>query len=392
MTQAGKNEPGRTIAADGVKDLLNEFGELISGEFENIMPLGNDQGSGGGNPISAFFGKASKGKGAPKSLSDVFDLAKDLTDKQEETKNVFTKLFEKAKEQLENDAPAATSEVKGKIEEAMGELRKVIPQMPEIPNINLQDMLGEAISGNLGGLDMSGKISDIQSKFGDALIGKGMNLDSMVSNLTDMANPAVLSQLGEMDTALKSMKSKIKNLGDPAGAEIASRNPIAGFVEYGEALDEEDEELFGGPMTEPIFDADVLRGALGDNEPDIPAINKSALKGLKNKLTAQTNQLQNLKNKLGGIVGQGASDLPSMIKKMVPNLQMDELGNVMEKAIKPLHAAMESVPEIAASLELEGALVAQSQKLKDNTSITGDIQHKFDELMKSIKILPSMDS
>ena len=366
---------------------LNALGETIIklGQAAPVTPLLNDVAV---DQVAKSLQSAAKGLGGlsiPTSLADMPDIAKELSGEINLTKQKFDDVINQSLGGLTTSAATLAPLMESKSVEVLGQLRKAIPQIPELPNINLQDQLGELLSGKLGGLDVASQLSSIKDTFGSALTDKGLDLDNLVDTLTFAANPDVLTQLGDMDTLIDNMKSKVENLGKPTSEVI---EPIAEIFNLPAPDNEEDFEHYGGEMTEFVFNLEASTNFLDNIE--IPSINKEALKSLKNNLTSQVGQLEGLKNKLSGLVGKGGGDITDMISKVVPNLQVLPNGDIVEKAKKSLLAAVDSIQEEATELTLNANITLITKKLENNIAAfpagNGKGKIVFDDFAKKVKL------
>ena len=376
--------PGKVLAAvEGIQ--FDEFGETLIKTAESARDVIPDLAD-----IEVLSGlqSASKGLGGlsiPTSFADMPDIAKELSGEINLTKQKFDDVINQSLGGLTTSAATLAPLMESKSVEVLGQLRKAIPQIPELPNINLQDQLGELLSGKLGGSDVASQLLSIKDTFGEALTNKGIDLDNLVDTLTFAANPDVLTQLGDMDTLIDNMKSKVENLGKPTSEVI---EPIAEIFNLPAPDNEEDFEHYGGEMTEFVFNLEASTNFLDNIE--IPSINKEALKSLKNNLTSQVGQLEGLKNKLSGLVGKGGGDITDMISKVVPNLQVLPNGDIVEKAKKSLLAAVDSIQEEATELTLNPNITLITKKLENNIAAfpagNGKGKIVFDDLAKKVKI------
>jgi len=367
---------------------LDEFGNYLIGTSSIDLPLIPDNAA----EIVKGIKLATKGlSGLPgiPGLPELPDVAKQFSGKIENVKDKLQESITNTLGNLTADA-SITSDLKGKMENVVGELRGVVPKIPSLPNLNLQDELGSLLSFDVGSTKFISSFANIKDKFGDTLSGKGIDLDGIINNLKDASNPLVLSQLGELDTIVDSMKLKIKTLGN-SGAIIDPE--LVEVLQLPELFDEEDIEHYGsGSRKEFIYNMPDLV------EKNLPSVSKESLKGLKSQLSAQLGQIESVKNLLSDQIGSAGTDLPDMISKIVPNLEMPALGgDVIEKAKKAIQSAVDSVQEEPAELNLNPEIVRLSSKLRDNLTAfpIGDGNDKGkiiwnDILKKSELVLPDI--
>ena len=102
----------------------------------------------------------------------------------EKFNNIFKKVESVAdtmKSQIQADASAAAAAIGGDLSSLTGELRSLIPQGLELPNINLQSQLS-SLSSISDPTQAANLLSSITSSFGTELSASGFNLDTLVSN------------------------------------------------------------------------------------------------------------------------------------------------------------------------------------------------------------------
>tara|TARA_R110000823_G_scaffold195841_1_gene327154 strand:- start:1006 stop:2619 length:1614 start_codon:yes stop_codon:yes gene_type:complete len=375
--------PGRISAAtEGFQ--YDDFGDPIIKTAESVIDLVPDLVD---SESLKSLQSAAKGLGSlpvPTSLIDIADTAKELSGEINLTKQKLDDVVNQALGNLTTSAATLAPLMQSKSVEALGQLRKSIPQIPQLPNINFQDQIGELLSGKLDGLDVASQLLDIRSKFGEVLTNKGIDLDNLVDSLSFAANPNVLTQLGEMDNLIDNMKSKINILGNPLGKLT---KPFEIFQDINEDLSGEISEQ----IKETIDSLDRIEIInIVDEEIKIPAINKESLKSLKNGLASQVGQMKELKNKLTGLIGKGGGDISDMISKVVPNLQILPNGDVVEKAKKSLLAAVDSIQEQATPLNLNPNIVLITKKFANNIAAfptpNGQGKIVFDDIAKKVKL------
>lgn len=88
---------------------------------------------------------------------------------------------ETMKANIQEDASKAAAAIEGDLSALTGELRSLVPQGLELPNINLQSQLS-SLSGISDPTQAANLLSSITSSFGTELSASGFNLDTLVSN------------------------------------------------------------------------------------------------------------------------------------------------------------------------------------------------------------------
>ena len=174
--------PGRISAAtEGFQ--YDDFGDPIIKTAESVIDLVPDLVD---SESLKSLQSAAKGLGSlpvPTSLIDIADTAKELSGEINLTKQKLDDVVNQALGNLTTSAATLAPLMQSKSVEALGQLRKSIPQIPQLPNINFQDQIGELLSGKLDGLDVASQLLDIRSKFGEVLTNKGIDLDNLVDSL-----------------------------------------------------------------------------------------------------------------------------------------------------------------------------------------------------------------
>ena len=98
--------------------------------------------------------------------------------------NIVSKLNDTKNSALSNlqaDASSAASALSSQLADVNTELRSLVPEPVDIPNVNLQAQL-QSLSGLTNPLQSANLLADITSSFGDALTTSGFDLDSLVSS------------------------------------------------------------------------------------------------------------------------------------------------------------------------------------------------------------------
>ena len=139
--------------------------------------------------------------------------------------NIVSKLNDtksSALSNLQSDASAASSALSSQLTNVNTELRSLVPEPVDIPNVNLQSQL-QSLSGLTNPLQSANLLADIALSFGDALTTSGFDLDSLVSSAASVFGT---------DTSLSSLIPNFEVLpsGDVIQKASASLLPSIGPV------------------------------------------------------------------------------------------------------------------------------------------------------------------
>ena len=139
--------------------------------------------------------------------------------------NIVSKLNDTKSSALSNlqaDASTASSALSSQLADVNTELRSLVPEPVDIPNVNLQAQL-QSLSGLTNPLQSANLLADITSSFGDALTASGFDLDSLVSSAASVFGT---------DTSLSSLIPNFEVLpsGDVIQKASASLLPSIGPV------------------------------------------------------------------------------------------------------------------------------------------------------------------
>lgn len=101
------------------------------------------------------------------------------------------------------DASALTSAVGANLDTLKANITGILPELPTIPDINLQSELTSLLALPVGGALYLSKLASLRSQFGDALSLQGFDFDSLIPDLVS----------GNLDVC-----SGVPNLTLPSGA------------------------------------------------------------------------------------------------------------------------------------------------------------------------------
>ena len=122
----------------------------------------------------------------------------------------FNTIKDTLKSRMEIDASTLTSTLKSDLLDFGDKLKTMIPELPDLPDVNLQAEL--ASLQELTGKARSDALSSLESKFGSCLSAQGVELDDLVNK----ANDALASG--------KKISAEIPNFTDPAaGGDIIEK-------------------------------------------------------------------------------------------------------------------------------------------------------------------------
>ena len=95
----------------------------------------------------------------------------------------FTSLKTSLKSNMEVDASSLSSTLKTDITSFADELKKLIPELPDLPDISLQASLTSFTE--LSGESANKALASIKSRFGDGVGDLGFDLDELVAQAQD---------------------------------------------------------------------------------------------------------------------------------------------------------------------------------------------------------------
>ena len=123
----------------------------------------------------------------------------------------FTSLKTSLKSNMEVDASSLSSTLKTDITSFADELKKLIPELPDLPDISLQASLTSFTE--LSGESANKALASIKSRFGDGVGDLGFDLDELVTQAQDAVDKG------------QSIASKIPNITIPEGGGVAKLLP-----------------------------------------------------------------------------------------------------------------------------------------------------------------------
>ena len=123
----------------------------------------------------------------------------------------FTSLKTSLKSNMEVDASSLSSTLKTDITSFADELKKLIPELPDLPDISLQASLTSFTE--LSGETANKALASIKSRFGDGVGDLGFDLDELVAQAQDAVGKG------------ESIASKIPNITIPEGGGVAKLLP-----------------------------------------------------------------------------------------------------------------------------------------------------------------------
>ena len=123
----------------------------------------------------------------------------------------FTSLKTSLKSNMEVDASSLSSTLKTDITSFADELKKLIPELPDLPDISLQASLTSFTE--LSGESANKALASIKSRFGDGVGDLGFDLDELVAQAQDAVDKG------------QSIASKIPNITIPEGGGVAKLLP-----------------------------------------------------------------------------------------------------------------------------------------------------------------------
>ena len=130
---------------------------------------------------------------------------------------------------LEVDASALASTLSADLTSLTAELRDFVPELPALPDINLQSQLSSLSGLDVGSSQYNNLLGSITDNFGTALTSAGSSLDSLVSDAASaVAGGNTLSglvpnmELPALGGDVKLLADAIKQATEDAETEIVS--------------------------------------------------------------------------------------------------------------------------------------------------------------------------
>ena len=98
----------------------------------------------------------------------------------------FESMITSALDGLETEASSLKSTLDTDVTSLVGDIKAIIPELPALPDINLQAELTSLTGLDIGSGEHNALLADITSKFGNALTTGGFSLDSLVSDAASL--------------------------------------------------------------------------------------------------------------------------------------------------------------------------------------------------------------
>jgi len=144
--------------------------------------------------------------------------------------SAFDDLINVAVDGLEIDPSTLKAQAESKLTALTGKLDTMLPELPELPDVNLQAELTSLTGLSPGSFQHTKMLTELTSKFGSALSGGGFSMDSLVSSATDIASG--LAGAGDMCSA-------VPNFSIPAAGGEALQKAIGVVQASEESVDED---------------------------------------------------------------------------------------------------------------------------------------------------------
>ena len=149
----------------------------------------------------------------------------------------FSTIKDTLKSNMEVDASALTSTLKSDLLDFGDKLKTMIPELPDLPDINLQAELTSLQS--LASSSRTTALASLNSKFGSGLSAQGIELDDLVSKATDAFE------------AGKKISAEIPNFTIPAaGGDVVEK-----AKEVLQADDDDIEEILSDEVNQETIEA-----------------------------------------------------------------------------------------------------------------------------------------
>jgi len=144
--------------------------------------------------------------------------------------SAFDDLINVAVDGLEIDPSTLKAQAESKLTALTGKLDTMLPELPALPDVNLQAELTSLTGLSPGSFQHAKMLTELTSKFGSALSGGGFSMDSLVSSATDIASG--LAGAGDMCSA-------VPNFSIPAAGGEALQKAIGVVQASEESVDED---------------------------------------------------------------------------------------------------------------------------------------------------------
>ncbi len=144
--------------------------------------------------------------------------------------SAFDDLINVAVDGLEIDPSTLKAQAESKLTALTGKLDTMLPELPALPDVNLQAELTSLTGLSPGSFQHTKMLTELTSKFGSALSGGGFSMDSLVSSATDIASG--LAGAGDMCSA-------VPNFSIPAAGGEALQKAIGVVQASEESVDED---------------------------------------------------------------------------------------------------------------------------------------------------------
>jgi len=126
---------------------------------------------------------------------------------------------------IDNDASTVTTLLSTDITSSLSKLRALVPQIPTLPNINLQSQLTSLAGLVAGSSPHTALLSKITSDFGSALTTGGYSLDKLVSSAVSAVGSAT-----SLSNIIPNFEVTADGLSEPFEKAMASLFPEIGAV------------------------------------------------------------------------------------------------------------------------------------------------------------------
>jgi hypothetical protein len=240
----------------------------------------------------------------------------------------FESMMTSAIDGLEVDASALKATLDTDVTSLVADLKAMIPELPALPNVNLQAQLTSLSGLSIGSGQYNTLLADLTTKFGSALTAGGFSLDTLVSDaasaLTGGGNlcaavpnfevpaiggDAVEKAIGVLQPALDSVKEEVSvqlaNV-DFTAAKTAVESTFTSYEEIGEEVPAEDI----GPYR---VAEETTKVAVSDNQGSVTTIEattpKNSVGASTTVTTATTTKTETIKTSGGNVTERKRSNV-----------------------------------------------------------------------------------
>ena len=265
----------------------------------------------------------------------------------------FESMMTSAIDGLEVDASALKTTLDTDVASLVTDLKAMIPELPSLPNVNLQAELTSLSGLSAGSFEHGTLLAEITTKFGSALTASGFSLDSLVSDAAaaitggtdlcsavpnfnvpaaggDAVQKAVEVKQAEVDSLSEKLSTLVANV-DFTAAKVAVEETFTSYEEIGEEVPAEDI----GPYR---VAEETTKVAVSDNQGSVTTIEattpKNSVGASTTVTTATTTKTETIKTSGGEVTERkrsnvspvGSNGFTSRIRRIKEYILIDDVS------------------------------------------------------------------